>query len=249
MRPGKAVLSVANWVARRCGLVLLPAWRWDEVQGWGGQTFRLAGRDYPFFTHHYNCGRHPETATERTVELPLADRWLARAPAESVVEVGAVTPYYWPGRVSRVVDPADTHPQVTDRRSLLDVDLTGRAVLCLSTLEHVGSGEYGQPTDAALLHRAVEKLFAEAVAFLVTIPVGYAQHADAVLFDRPRPADVIARYLVRQPGPPYWAEVTDAAAARRPYGPTRTATGTFTHGANALAVWERGSYFSGEGPG
>lgn len=245
MRP---VLSVANWFARRCGLIVLPAWRWQEAQGWGGQTFRLAGRDFPFFTHHHNCGLHPETATERTVELPLADRWLAAAPADRVIEVGAVTPYYWPGRVGRVVDPSDTHPQVTDRASLLDVDLTGRAVLCLSTLEHVGSGEYGLPADPALLHRAVEKLFAEASAFLITMPAGYNAQADAVLFDRSRPADVTARYLVRQPGPPYWAEVTDPAAARRPYGTTRTATGTATHGANALVVWERGPHLTAEPP-
>ena len=119
MRPLKSVLSdAANWLARPLGVAVVPARKWDALRADPEETFRFGGHDYPFFLHHYNCGRHPEFASERTVELPLADRWLSRAPAERVLEVGAVTPYYWPGRVARVVDPADAHSQVTDHSSV-----------------------------------------------------------------------------------------------------------------------------------
>jgi hypothetical protein len=240
MRSLKSVLSdAANRLARPLGVAVVPARKWDAFRGDPEETFRLGGRDFPFFLHHYNCGRHPELATERTVELPLADYWLTRAPADRVVEVGAVTPYYWPGRVARVVDPADDHPQVGERTSVLDLDMTGRAVLSLSTLEHVGSGEYGLPPDPAAQRRAIDKLCAEAAAFLVTMPAGYNAQTDAVLFDAPVPPGVTARYLLRVSGPPYWREV-GRAEARRPYS-----TPGGHRWANAVAVWERGGYLDG----
>ncbi|MDB5311372.1 MAG: hypothetical protein JWO38_5574 [Gemmataceae bacterium] len=245
-----SVAAVVNWAARPFGMAVVPAWRWREFHAIPDQTFPFAGREFLYFLHHYNCGRHPVTGTERMVELALADRWLSRASPTEVVEVGAVTPYYWPGRVGRVVDPTDPHPQVSDRTSILDLDMTGRAVLCLSTLEHVGSGEYGLPPDPAALRRAVDKLFAEARAFLVTIPAGYTPHADQMAFEAPLPADVAARFLVRSPSPPYWREVSDPTAARRPYGPHVRAPGD-PLGASGLVVWERGGYLGGAeaGPG
>jgi|GEM_PF-1879947 len=237
-----ALSAAANWAARPFGVAVVSARKWDEFRSDPEETFRFAGREYPFFLHHYNCGRHPGTATERTVELALADAWLNRAPAEKVVEIGAVTPYYWPRRVARVVDPADTHPQVTDHSSILDLDMTGQAVLCLSTLEHVGSGEFGLPPDPAAQRRAIDKLCSEAAAFLITMPAGYNPQTDKVLFDDPLPANVTARYLVRSPELPYWREETDRAAARRPYG---LAAGGYCRWATSVAVWERGGYLDG----
>jgi hypothetical protein len=240
MRPLKSVLSdVANWFTRPLGVAVVPAHKWAALRTDPEESFRFGGHDYPFFLHHYNCGRHPMLASERTVELALADRWLTRAPADRVCEVGAVTPYYWPGRVARVVDPADPHPQVTTRRSVLDLDMRGLAVLSVSTMEHVGAGEYDLPPDPTALRRAVDKLCAEAEAFLVTMPAGYNPLADKVLFDDPLPDQVTARYLVRTAGAPYWREVTDRAEARRPYGP---AGGLNSRWANAVCVWERGGY-------
>jgi hypothetical protein len=239
----KSALSGAlNLLARPLGAAVVPAWRWRQLTAPANfPTFRFGGRDYPFLLHHYNCGPRPATNTERTVELPLADRWLDKAPADTVVEVGAVTPYYWPGRVRDVVDPADPHPGVTRRASLLDLDLTGRAVLCVSTLEHVGSGDYGQAPDPDLARRAVDKLLAEAAAFLVTGPSGYNPVFDRLVFDAPPPPGVTARYLVRRPDAPYWEEAAGPADARRSYGPPGTGPDQ-PAGANAIVVWERGGY-------
>ncbi|HEX4611305.1 MAG TPA: hypothetical protein VH092_24140 [Urbifossiella sp.] len=244
----KAALAAAvNRVARPFGVAVVPAWQWSELTTGGVQTFRLGGLELPYFHHHYNCGPYAATASERTVELAIADHWLGRAPADKLIEVGAVTPYYWPGRVTRVADPADTHSRVTDRAGIEALDLTGAAVLSLSTFEHIGSGEYGLPPDPAALRGAVDKLTREAAAFLLTVPAGYTPHADAAFFADP-PAGVNAYYLVRHPVPPYWREVKTPAEARRAYGPAASPI-PGGWGAHGLAVWERGGFLAGPGGG
>ncbi|MDY3556689.1 hypothetical protein R5W24_005859 [Gemmata sp. JC717] len=233
-----ALAAAVNWAARPLGVTVVPTWQWTELSSGSIRAFTAGGAEVPFFYHHHNCGGHAATATERTIELALADRWLDHVPEDKLVEVGAVTPYYWPGRVRRVVDPTDPHPRVTERASILDLDMSGAAVLCMSTLEHVGSGEYGLPPDPAALRRAVDKLFAEAAAFLVTIPVGYTPYADAVLFDHPTPPDVNVHRFARSAVSPYWHEV-GAGAARVPYGPDASPV-PGARGANAVVAWVRG---------
>jgi hypothetical protein len=210
----------------------------DACTGGAGrapETFRFAGRDYPYFVHHHNCGFPAAFATERTVELALADEWLHRVPAERVIEVGAVTPYYWPRRVARVVDPADPHAQVTDRREMARVDLSGADVLCVSTLEHFGHGDYGLPGDPGLFRAAVEQLAREPASFLVTIPVGYNAVADAWAFGGDFPKGVRVGFLRRDAARLCWREV-QAAEARVPYG---------RGAADAVVVVEQGGVLIG----
>ena len=215
----QAALGLADRLVRPAGLKLVNRGVWDactQLMGHPPAVFRFGGREYPYFVHHYNCGFPAGYATERTVELALADAWLDRTPAAGVVEVGAVTPYYWPGRVGRVVDPADAHAQVTDRVPMDRVDLTGKDVLCVSTLEHFGRSEYGLPPDDALLHAAVDQLTGQARSLLATVPFGYNPAADALFFaDRP-PAGLRVGYLARNLPMMSWQEVA-VADARRPY--------------------------------
>ncbi len=101
---------------------------------WESQpTFEFAGKVFKLFVSNHNCGWPPARMTERAVELPLADRWLESVDAARVMEIGAVTPYYWPRRVPHVVDPYDPHPLVTTKASLFDVDLSAGPVLSIST--------------------------------------------------------------------------------------------------------------------
>lgn len=241
-----ALAAAANWAARPLGVAVVPAWRWREFESGAVPRFRLGGAEFPFFLHHDNCGANPANGTERAVELALADRWLSAAPADRVVEVGAVTPYYWPGRVRRVADPADRHPAVTDPVPVERLDLTGRAVLSLSTFEHIGSGEYGLAPDPAALRAAVDQLCRQAESFLVTVPTGYAPGADAV-FLAPPPPGVSAHYLVREPLPPYWREVGGPDQARRGYGAGASPV-PGSHWANGLVVWDRGGLLFGPPP-
>jgi hypothetical protein len=182
-------------------------------------SFKLGGREYPFFCHRHNCGWPPRRPTERTVELGLADVWLAGARAPTC-EVGAVTPYYWPGRIANVIDPSDPHPLVTQRTSLFDVDLRGSAVLSISTVEHIGHGDYGLPKEPELAHAAIRKIVGEAATFLVTFPIGYNPELD----DFVRSKDlsnlgVTPRHLVRPDGDWSWREERDPVRSRLPYGP------------------------------
>jgi hypothetical protein len=178
--------------------------------------------------------------TERAVELALTDHWLhlVRAP-ERVVEVGAVTPYYWPRRVSQVVDPCDLHPLVTHRVSVFDVDLTERPVISISTFEHIGAGDYKLAADPPLVSKAFRKLFRESPNFLITVPVGFNEFLDDLLFGTAMPRDgVEIHFIIRSPTANDWKE-SDPAGARLPY--PRDAKGQ-DRWANSLAIVSRGQF-------
>jgi hypothetical protein len=107
------------------------------------RVINYRGDIVPLFYHRYNCGTaYDERTTERTVEMALADLWLTRH-HDNVIELGAVTPYYFPGRIPVVVDPTDRHPLVTISESLFTVDFKAKNVLCISTIEHIGTSDYG----------------------------------------------------------------------------------------------------------
>jgi hypothetical protein len=175
--------------------------------------------------------------TERAVELAIADLWLEQVESERVLETGAVTPYYWPRRVSTVVDPYDPHPLVTHRLSLFDMDLSDRDVLAISTLEHIGVGDYGPVGPDETPVRAFEKIHRESRRFLVTVPYGYNPAVDATLFARfPFPRDVSVTYMVRSEHGNDWRDAS-AEAAAIPYGLCQPSV----HSANSLLILERGS--------
>ena len=81
---------------------------------------------------------------------------------DRVVETGAVTPDDWPGRITTVVDPYDPHPLVTHRTSLFGTDLSGLDVLAISTLEHIGVGDYGPVGGEETAAHALERFAARA---------------------------------------------------------------------------------------
>lgn len=212
-----------------------PPW-WDRELSFG-----FGGSRFDVFVARHNCGWPPSRMTERGVELALANRWLTAVPRDNLHEIGAVTPYYWPHRVAFVVDPNDTHPLVTVRKSLFDVDLTGRPVLSISTLEHIGRGDYGVPKSERLVVAAFEKIYAESPAFLLCVPCGYNAFMDHYLTQgEGRPADVQVRFLVRSAEGNDWSEEFDGMRAARPYG--FESAGKHRCWANALAVVTRGRF-------
>jgi hypothetical protein len=232
-----AIARVLDRLLRPLGLRLLPGWR---VQWWSaGQRFTRRGREYSCFYHGFNCG-WPPYVSERCVELAVADAWLAnRLPAE-VMEIGAVTPYYWPRRVATVIDPFDDHPLVTHRASLFEFILD-KPVLSISTFEHVGLRDYGSTEPAEWSTLAFRKLFDEAPEFLVTVPVGYNPRVDDLLFGGALPSKVQLDFVVRD-GEWAWREARDEADACRPYGDAAvqamfpgTSIGVW---ANAVAILE-----------
>ncbi len=192
-------------------------------------AFSLAGHTHRYFFHPHNCGFPGRRRTERTVELALADTWLAASDG-MILEIGAVTPYYWPGRVATVVDPADPHERVQVRASLFDVNLTGFDVLSISTVEHIGEHAYGL-AEAHSAHEAIEKIAREARTFLLTFAVGWNASLDALAFAGGLDHLCAVRFLVRNDDET-WQEA-DAANARRPYGDNAAPW------ANAVCILER----------
>lgn len=214
---------------------------WESFWFLRDYTFNYDQEKFHLFVHWHNCGWPPGRMTERSVELALADAWLIESDPSKVIEIGAVTPYYWPKRVAAIVDPGDDHPLVTARTSVMDLDLKGRAVLSISTFEHIGSGEYGQepsPHEGVL---AFEKLFAEAETFLVTVPMGYNDYLDKYMMNEKSflPPDVSMRYLTRSPrGGNAWRECERPDEDAMVYGRLQT-RGNRYRWANTVIVLER----------
>lgn len=136
-------------------------------------TFQLNGLPVEHFIHRKNTGYPPYRMSERTIELALADIFLTKMRDTQIVEIGAVTPYYWPERVKTVVDPTDDHPAVTDHVGWEDWQPTDETILSISTFEHIGSGDYGLTPNRDELKAAVDKLLDSECPFLVTYPPGY----------------------------------------------------------------------------
>lgn len=247
MNSSSLLVRFGNRLVATAGLRLVPEWRVRESSPKYFAHFKLNGVKYPYFLHHHNCGGHPSVGSERLVELALADAWLASAEYSCTTEVGAVTPYYWPRRVGRVIDPYDTHPLVTDRTTVAGQSLVGQDVICISTLEHIGQAEYGQPPDADLLAAALSQIWSQSRRVLATVPVGYNPALDEIILNRRFPDDVRVSLLRRATGEPYWRQSSDLVAAiASGYGP-KEFSNTMPYGAKAVVVLERGELLGNAG--
>lgn len=138
------------------------------------KTFFYNGKELNLFENIYNCGYAYTRMTERSVELSLAEEWLKGVDGE-VTEVGAVTLYYplnYGERVKHIIDPTDKHCGVDIRRSVFDCDLSGKNVLSISTVEHIGTGEYNY-SDSHTPVDAINKIVSESKSCMITAPIGY----------------------------------------------------------------------------
>ncbi len=207
------------------------------------QVFKFAGHTFEFFYHQGNCGFPPEPRTERTVEIPIAEKWLALA-GKDVWEIGAVTcNYFQPLRVEKIIDPYDKHPSVTDKVSMMDVDLREKKVLSISTVEHIGKPNYeGNKANSSLSVQALDKIFSESPCFLITFPMMYDSRLDEYIFNKNVPPDVKVRFLIRQDNQS-WEEVDTPERAKKTYGKTLKSDGR-SAGADAIVVLERGNLLS-----
>jgi len=166
--------------------------------------FKLGAIELEYMSHSYNCGTGKHR-TERCVELPIADYWLSKV-GNDVTEFGAVSPYYYPDRIKDVVDPVDK--KATIKGSLFDTDFSGRDVLSISTIEHIGVGDYGyiekdSRNDAIL---ALGYIIAKANRWLVTWGYGYNPTLDAQILDN-RLIGICNMYLLSRQIDDSWMQV------------------------------------------
>ena len=170
---------------------------------------KLLKEDY--LDHPYNTTK----INERAVEIPLALRWLERE--SDVVEVGAVIPYY-SEFTHEVIDPYDEKATIND--FMENMDLAESKVLCVSTIEHIGTTDYtpeweydfvGDVTfvDESAAIVALEQILNQADKCLVTIPIGYNLHLDNWLKQNLDRLECFGYELVQQFDKKVWPPVTD----------------------------------------
>jgi hypothetical protein len=140
------------------------------------KEFFFKKKKYNLFEHSYNCGYINARMTERSIELALAQEYINGCDG-GIIEIGAVTPYYFENnKIDEIVDPTDIHKAVT-KKSLFDCDLNGKNVLSISTVEHIGTSDYGMNEEQNVLD-AVNKIITEANTYMITAPMGYNQLLD-----------------------------------------------------------------------
>lgn len=140
------------------------------------EGFTYKGKKINLYEHSYNCGRLKERMTDRSFELALARKWI-NIYGEDIVEVGAVTPYYFRGAINEIIDPSDPHKAVTINKSLFDVDLNNKTILSISTVEHVGLNDYGYAEKKDSI-QAIKYIVEKSKHCLITYPIGYNEKLD-----------------------------------------------------------------------
>lgn len=197
-------------------------------------SFICKGYRFTLFVSNLNCGVRSQKMTERAVELSIANVFLDTVPRDSVIEVGAVTPYYWPYRVKDICDPADPHKLVNIRESVLDISLKNRVVLSISTFEHIGTSDYGLEKNVNINKMAFEKVFSEADRFLITVPGGYNADMDKYILDLDRrEKGVSIAFMVRGKNGNEWREKPNASLSDL----------TYSEWADSLMILSRGTFF------
>lgn len=114
--------------------------------------------------------------TERSVELAIARMWIELHKTD-LIEIGAVTPYYFPRVIKDIVDPTDNNKLVTQHKSIFEINLENKNVISISTVEHIGTGDYGLKEELNSIN-AIEKIMKESKHYLITYPIGYNKLLD-----------------------------------------------------------------------
>ena len=136
-------------------------------------------RPEDYFHHPYNHTWN----TEREIEIAIALRWLKRNPKD-LVEVGAVMPYYQDVVKHEVIDPYD--PKATIRDFMENQDLMLMNVLCISTIEHIGTTDYATNERQNIVDKnaainALKQILDDGENCLISIPIGYNHFLDSWL--------------------------------------------------------------------
>lgn len=149
----------------------------DNLNVFNENNFIFNKKEYLLYEHFFNCGYAETRMTERSVEIALAVEYLKTC-QDNVVEIGAVTPYYFhDDKIIDIVDPTDEHNRVNMKASMFDYDLRQRDVLSISTVEHIGTQDYGMNEEKTVVD-AIEKIINEARQYLITAPLGYNKLLD-----------------------------------------------------------------------
>ena len=117
---------------------------------------------------------------ERCIELALGLRYMEKVGNDNFTEVGCVMPFY--GYCEHpIIDLFEKDHPAGDVQNVdaEECDFTGRDVLCLSTLEHIGKDDYENPEiDPQKAARILDKITNEANSFFLTWGTRYHNELD-----------------------------------------------------------------------
>jgi hypothetical protein len=194
-------------------------------------SFIYKGKTVKLIESDYNCGFRWDRMYERCLEMAIAKIWLEKN-KENVLEIGAVSPYYFNNFTHDVCDPADEHSKVNLKTSMFNLDLRNKNVLSISTIEHIGTGEYGVAVDkneSSIL--ALEKILRESKKCLITFPVGVNKDLEQYVFQNKFSEPMTITFFVRNSSDNDFKETKDINLIKKTkYGSV---------GANAVVVIEK----------
>jgi hypothetical protein len=132
--------------------------------------FKIYNTELEYFYHSYNSTKH----NERCVEVSLAFDFLKRFKYESVIEIGAVVPYYCDNIIHTVYDIVDPYEKcIRTDLTKTNFSFDNLNVLSISTIEHIGNGDYGLEIDRNAGIIFLKKIINESKNYLITFPWGY----------------------------------------------------------------------------
>lgn len=128
----------------------------------------------------WNIGTYNDpNANERKVELPVAF-WFIKNYSDNLIEIGEVTSRYEEPS-HKVYDLTKEHDS-TIIMDAADINYKGANVLSISTIEHVGNGEYG-PKEPGKAWDLLCKIKKESKNYLISFPVGFNKDFDQTIID------------------------------------------------------------------
>lgn len=139
-----------------------------------GKTIALKCVLCPEYSYNSPAGN------ERRIELPVG-MWFINEYKDNLIEIGEVLPFY--GQKNHTVYDLVKESEVTIIKDALDVDYTDCNVVSLSTIEHIGKGDYGHAAESGKAARVYDKIKKEAKNYLISFPIGYNRELEKHLTD------------------------------------------------------------------
>ena len=138
--------------------------------------FKINNTVFEYFYHLYNDTKN----NERCVEVPIGFYFLDMFENSSIIEIGAVMPYYSSVTFHRVYDIIDSYENcIRDDLTKINFSFYGLNVLSISTIEHIGKGDYGLEVNDEIGINFLKKIINESKNYLITFPWGYNKNFDS----------------------------------------------------------------------
>jgi SAM-dependent methyltransferase len=176
----KGLIYVAHMgYLRICARLTSPFYYW-YYKTLKQEQFQFKGEWYDYFYHKH----HTTWKNERSVEIPIIQRYVKSHEGKNILELGNVLSLYFPVSYD-IVDKYEEakgviNEDVVDFKPEKKYDL----IISISTLEHIGFDE--EIKDSTKIQKAIKHLrtlLAPRGKIIVSVPLGYNPEMDKLLRD------------------------------------------------------------------